>query len=93
LKLELDFIFLMNWTKTGSWFYFGVELEPELNLVFWIETRIKLFLGEELDAEWCPYSIRTEILLIHLLEPKLDVHPQSKSHPVYDQTQCSDAIF
>jgi hypothetical protein len=83
----------MNWTKTGSWFYLGVELEPELNLVFWIETRIKLFLGEELDVEWRPHSIRTEILLIHLLEPKLDVHLQSKSQPVYEQTQCSDAIF
>ncbi len=52
-----------------------------------------MFLGEELDAEWCPHSIRTEILLIHLLEPKLDVHLQSKSQPVYEQTQCSDAIY
>jgi hypothetical protein len=83
----------MNLTKTGSWFYLGVELKPELNLVFRIETRVKLFLGEELDAEWSSHSIRTKIILIHLLEPKLDVHPQSKSHPVYEQTQCSDPIF
>jgi hypothetical protein len=83
----------MNWTKTGSWFYLGVELEPELNLVVRIETRIKLFLGEELVAEWSPHSIKTEIILIDLLEPKLDVYPQSKSCPVYEQTQCFDAIF
>jgi hypothetical protein len=83
----------MNWTKTGSWFYLGVELEPELNLVFRNETSIKLFCGEELDVEWSPHSIRTEIILIHLLEPKLDVHPQSQSHPVYEQTECSYAIF
>jgi hypothetical protein len=54
---------------------------------------MKLFFGEELDAEWSPHSIQTEIILIHLLEPKLDVHPQSKSCQVYEQTQCSDAIF
>jgi hypothetical protein len=81
----------MNYTKTNSWFYLGVELEP--NLVFRIETKIKLFLGEKLDAGWSPHSIQTKIILIHLSEPKLDVHPQSESSPVYDQTQCSGAMF